>query len=63
MDNDEKIPKIMLKVSKWMGIVLLAAVIILSHKEFRYISGTHMSAMLHSEEPAEFIHEIREKQK
>jgi pimeloyl-ACP methyl ester carboxylesterase len=32
-------------------------------KEFRYIEGTHMSTMLHSEELAAFVHEIREKQK
>ena len=32
-------------------------------KEFRYISGTHISTMLHSEELASFVHEIALKQK
>ena len=30
-------------------------------KEFRYIDGGHMSTMLHSEELAQFVHEIKEK--
>lgn len=30
-------------------------------KEFRYMEGTHMSTMLHSEELAQFVHEIKEK--
>ena len=32
-------------------------------KEFRYIDGGHMSTMIRSEEMAEFVHEIAEKQK
>lgn len=31
-------------------------------KDFRYIDGTHMSTMLHSEELARFVHEIADKQ-
>lgn len=32
-------------------------------KDFRYIDGTHMSTMLHSEELVKFVHEIADKQK